>query len=421
MNIQVINKGSSKKRSQENFSGIKTDVVENVDSQTAFGGSDLGNDREIVQPLEGGGLKKLSKWTLQEIATEILQTRAMKTCHRHRRIGAVGIFLVKHEKEGQKSYTYNGLMRCGSVWNCPICSLEISQARVVEVSRAIERHKKEGGEVVMVTYTVPHHMYDNLRELLDKFQLARRKMKNRKNYKRLMEGSVGTIRALEVTYGVNGWHVHVHELVFLRKGVSQMRMVDNSRDMTTIQNKEDYNLLAMWQSACVDVGLGMPSAKHGVLVQNGEQADSYVSKWGTAAELVLSGLKKGGESYTPWEMLAAYHAGDKRMGEVFAEYAKVFKGRRQLVWSDGLKSMYDIEEKTDEELIEESENMGEIEAEIDVIAWGFIVKNKIRGQVLEVAKLGGVDAVRQYLNRLSDGMGNGVKDYEVPEVWRDAV
>ena len=46
---------------------------------------------------------------------------------------------------------------------------------------------------------------------------------------------------------------------------------------------------------------------------------------------------------------------DKDCGKLFQEFAIAMKGSRQLVWSRGLKSLLDLDEKTDEELAEETE------------------------------------------------------------------
>jgi hypothetical protein len=46
---------------------------------------------------------------------------------------------------------------------------------------------------------------------------------------------------------------------------------------------------------------------------------------------------------------------EKDCGKLFQEFAIAMKGSRQLVWSRGLKALLDLEEKTDEELAEETE------------------------------------------------------------------
>ena len=47
--------------------------------------------------------------------------------------------------------------------------------------------------------------------------------------------------------------------------------------------------------------------------------------------------------------------GGEQFGKLFQEFAICFKGSRQLDWSRGLKAMFSIDNKTDEELAEETE------------------------------------------------------------------
>lgn len=46
---------------------------------------------------------------------------------------------------------------------------------------------------------------------------------------------------------------------------------------------------------------------------------------------------------------------DKDCGKLFQEFAIAMKGSRQLVWSRGLKDLLGIKEKTDQELVDETE------------------------------------------------------------------
>lgn len=57
-----------------------------------------------------------------------------------------------------------------------------------------------------------------------------------------------------------------------------------------------------------------------------------------------------------WDLLKmSMLEGGEQFGKLFQEFAISFKGRRQLVWSRGLKAMFGIGERTDEELAEETE------------------------------------------------------------------
>ena len=94
---------------------------------------------------------------------------------------------------------------------------------------------------------------------------------------------------------------------------------------------------------------GLDGAGAAFQVQGATAAGQYLGKWGAAEELALSGRKSGRAGRSPFQLLADYSdAGDKRAGALFAEYAAAFKGRRQLVWSPGLKKRAGIDEVSDE-------------------------------------------------------------------------
>ncbi|MBV6574955.1 rolling circle replication protein, Rep63 protein, partial [Acinetobacter baumannii] len=84
-----------------------------------------------------------------------------------------------------------------------------------------------------------------------------------------------------------------------------------------------------------------------------------VSKWGIESELTKGHVKKGRNGgFTPFDLLqlSLYNETifEKDFGKLFQEFAIAMKGSRQLVWSRGLKALLDLDEKTDEELAEET-------------------------------------------------------------------
>lgn len=125
---------------------------------------------------------------------------------------------------------------------------------------------------------------------------------------------------------------------------------------------KDYQneLTGLWIKACINSGLNAPSMKHGLDLRNGYYAEQYVSKWGIEDEITKGHTKKGREGgYTPFDLLQLSIENQEIYGKLpsklFQEFAIAMKGARQLVWSRGLKKLLDIEEKTDEELAEETE------------------------------------------------------------------
>lgn len=245
-----------------------------------------------------------------------------------------------------------------------------------------------GLQPYLLTLTIPHHAKQSLAPLLDKFSEARRTMKNRTPFKRYAAaiGLTGSVRALEVTHGANGFHVHSHEIIFCKPGQAQ---------------PEAAAILAMWQAACKTAGLPAPNI-HGVDIQRADAAASYVAKWGASHELTKSHIKKGrGEnSRTPFDMLKAFQAGgDMKDAKLFAQYAAAMKGKRQLLYSKGLKELLGIKELSDEELLEQAQT-SETVCFLAVEDWILICKRGKRGELLQAAEVDGAEGVKAFIAAL---------------------
>ena len=302
-------------------------------------------------------------------------------------------------KNGE-NYSFGGLMHCGSVWCCPECASMITEYRRNELKLACENAISEGLHISMLTLTVPHYAKDRLQDVLDGISSALRKFKNRKAFKRLAQeiGLVGNIRTLEVTYGENGWHPHFHILLFTKSEFSQQEL---------FSIKE--NLLSQWQSACVSSGLPVPN-NHGLDLVNGEWAAAYVIKWGIEEEMTKGHLKQGIKEghVSPFGLLDLYNQGDENAGRRFQEFAKVFKGKRQLVWSKGLRELLKVgEQKPDEEIINEIEN-----ASVEVMKIAFsdfqqIMKYEKETEFLCKICPKGKDAIMAFIDNLYKLEGRG--------------
>jgi hypothetical protein len=96
-------------------------------------------------------------------------------------------------------------------------------------------------------------------------------------------------------------------------------------------------------------------------------------------------------------LLAAIQQGRDELRPIFTEYASWFKGHKQLTYSPGLKSFYDLEEKTDEELAAEAQEDAVTLVQLDPEQWAGVVGNDIRGELLEVARSGDALAVIAFL------------------------
>lgn len=292
---------------------------------------------------------------------------------------------ILYASEHGKAF-YAGLETCGSVWECPVCASKISERRRAEVMAAMTSHRASGGAVLLLTLTNSHHFGDSLPLLLDgQAQALRRMSGGTRAARRVYEaiGCIGTIRALEVTNGANGWHPHSHVLLFVRAGLDLARL------------KMDFYTL--WLNACRLAGIASPSFEHGVDVRDGSAADRYVTKgvleskgWGLDQEMTKGHIKKGrSTSRTPFDLLRDYKGGDKRAGALFVEYSNAFKGKRQLTWSNGLKSIFSIEEATDKELAEREEENAQHGCDLSKDDWHTVLSFGVRSEMLEAYEQGG--------------------------------
>jgi hypothetical protein len=332
----------------------------------------------------------MERFALQSVVRAVLPTSRTAKCLRLRRgrsDGEKASVEVWRSVEHHSAH-YTGLQTCASVWACPVCSAKISERRRVELAGAIATHKAQGGEVLLLTLTNRHNKRDDLGELVRlQAKALGYFMRGTKSAKSWFDslGSIGTIRAFEITHQeANGWHPHYHILVFARPGLDLFAsQVAGAR---------------LWIQCCKLAGLDLPSIERGLTLKDGTYAAKYAAKWGLEQEMTKGHQKKaktGGSS--PFDLLRRFLAdgNDSRAAALFREFATVFKGRRQLVWSRGLKDLFAVGETTDEQIAQRLDEGSELFARIDVPQWRQIVRldnsphgASARGWVLELAAQG---------------------------------
>lgn len=309
------------------------------------------------------------KWAADE-----LRGGRQRACHRARQSRERPV-TVELETARRRAY-YGGLQVCGSVWGCPICAAKISEHRRAELEAAIIAAHALGLQVVLLTLTVRHGLGDDVRVLLRGIRAARRSLvSGRSGAEWTREvGVVGSIRALEVTHGVNGWHPHLHVLLFL-----------GPHQLTLEQIQAGYT--SRWIDACVKAGLPAPLPGVACQVQDGAHAARYVSKWGLAEELTKGHIKRARVGRTPTDLLRAYADGDQRAGELWREYAAAFKGQVQLRWSRGLRALLGLPDAlSDEEIAQGTDAAAEVLVTLTGYQLRALVGARALCSVLEVAE-----------------------------------
>ena len=349
---------------------------------------------------------KQARFQLQRAAQGLLPQERVAHCQRST-MSSAGV-VVYRSAEGA---SYGNLSTCGSVWHCPICSAKVTEKRRQELQAAINTWAKSGGEVYLMSLTFPHQENQSLESNLKLFSESLKRFKNGRAYKATMKatGALGSIRALEVTHGHNGWHPHTHDLVFAT--ADQLDMLQE--------------LQMVWIDTLVKTGIADRTQLNDMLkaafdVQNGDYAAEYVAKfgheateasktltnshWGASHELTKAhakiGKRLGGR--TPFTLLSDFIKGDDESGALFQEFGLHFKGKRQLFWSPKLRKALAVEdEKTDAEIAADEE-MPEREfvTSLDSFQWNLVLSRNARFEILKAAQEGGAERVAELLIEL---------------------
>ena len=346
--------------------------------------------------------KRLARWQRKAAAVSVLGKRhRIAACHSHPTKGWTAVEVWAKSGAALPGH-FKGLQTCSLSWLCPVCAAKIAERRAGEIESAMVVCKAQGGQVLMPTFTVPHGRKDPLIDTLDLIKKALRSMGQSRRYRQLQDrlGVVGRVIATEITHGeANGWHPHFHELWFFESaGV----------DVAALESE----LFLMWRAACIKFGLGEPSRKHGVVVQDGSKAAAYVSKmgkeWGLADEMAKANVKAGRKgSRSAWQLLDcildadATPAHQKRAHGLFREYADATKGRSQLVWTPGLKKRYAIADLDDAELCAQVEEDAVLIAQIPLDVWRLIRLQGMQVHILNAVQHGAeaVNALIEYCRR----------------------
>lgn len=337
---------------------------------------------------------RVQRFALQSAVRAIIPKSRTAKCLRIR-TGRTDVQVWKSKQH--QTTSFGGLQTCGSVWTCPVCAAKIAERRRVELLEAMDMHKAQGGAVSLLTLTTPHQRGDDLAALLEQQGKALQGFLRDRQVKGVFTemGYIGQVRALEVTHGRkseknNGWHPHFHILQFHQVAGREA----DRKDWTA-------RLYLRWVAYCQKAGLGVPSFKHGIKLDDGTKASQYVTKWGLEDEMTKGHTKKaktGGE--TPFDLLRSFLAdgSDGQAAALFREFSECFRGKRQLSWSNGLKARFYVDDKTDEQLSEELEDNAVLLGQISIDQWRDVLRVDGRVTVLEIAARSGWGAVLKYLH-----------------------
>lgn len=236
----------------------------------------------------------------------------------------------------------NGVARCGSD-SCPVCRPVKGERRAKIYDQVLGAAIARGEQVFFVTATAAHNArtplsgsYDLVRQSYSAAFSGRASQH---------EGYIGQIRVFEFTYGLNGWHPHIHAAIiwkgdyeagvrFLRATGTRYRQAIRARGGRVSHGRVGWDVAACRSTADVSSYL--------VKVDGG---------WGVGLELARGDIKKSRarKGAMPFELLAAAAAGDTRARALWHEFEISTRGRQLMLMSPGLAARYQVEDLTDEE------------------------------------------------------------------------
>jgi hypothetical protein len=263
-------------------------------------------------------------------------------------------------KRNERSAFVSGVESCGRIWLCPVCAAKVRNRRGDEVAEGVGRWIGKGGDAHFFTATLPHDQGDALSASLSVLTESWRMLTRGRAYQaeKRSHGVVGTIKAVEATYGRSGWHPHIHAVVLVEKQVETLDMFDWYRALDE-----------RWARALVANGWSAGKAPYRFralpvqLGDSGRALAAYVTKVqdaGLGNEIARADLKGGKKSSrTPFQILADFGSfGDVEDLELWHEYEAATAGKSAIRWSKGLRSLLlpDVAEMSDEEIAAEEQD-----------------------------------------------------------------
>jgi hypothetical protein len=325
----------------------------------------LGNITEIpsppphkaeFSPQDKAAGRRVARYDLQRVAAKMQPKGRVAACC-WKNIASV-IEIMKHP-ETKNTHYGKGLMKCGMVWVCPVCSAKITEKRRLKIKEGLDKWQGRG-TVAMITFTLQHTKDDKLADLAGDQRKVITQFKSGAGWNRLRAKYklVGDIRSIENTVSKeHGWHPHFHFLYF-----SELQSIDVKAMQKDFSAR--YTML-------LEKAGRYASAIHGVDVRSGDQAiGDYIAKMGMEVkpqekkskaqvtsgldyEMAYSANKTGrmGDDgiihYSPFDLLELIKTGDDWAAVAFNEYAKAMYRVNQLNWSHGLKELLGVGDEVD--------------------------------------------------------------------------
>jgi hypothetical protein len=288
---------------------------------------------------------------------------------------------------------YTNLQHCAMYWVCPVCAHKIEQARVDEIYNALVDYRSKGYEIYFITGTLPHYtnerLEDNLKILIEGFD----SVKQHRSVQGKLKDKLVYLRSLEITYGKNGFHPHIHGIFILPPTEASDYLKEFKEQWgSMLKRYGKYNSYVENRAFKVDPWNNKV-----------EQLADYVCKTGIADEVARGQSKKRSSGYTPFQILGLITDGQEwelkaDQVEVFKEYAGTIKGKRMIQTSRGFYEMAGIQEKTDEEIVQDDKK-SQVLFSVTAKVWANVIHKNIVTEMITAYDYNGFPAIMNCLDR----------------------
>lgn len=247
-------------------------------------------------------------------------------------------------------------LHCNSISSCPHCRQRIMSRRGDEIQACIDYFlagldlpigEKNDRHVLLLTLTFPHYQRDTLHDLLGSTKYLRGLRGARshlfgKSYfaKQTRAWLIPAVNGIEVTYGANGSHPHLHALLFVDCDKMPSDSLFLAAGRLDVAGLRDY-ISRAWMQSCELAGLRSPDFEHGCDLSPGATAAHYLAKWTAGSEMSDAYGNKERSTFTDSISIMERRlvAGESRPQDVscLAEYYREMYGVRIHNWSKKVK------------------------------------------------------------------------------------
>lgn len=229
---------------------------------------------------------------------------------------------------------WDGVLQCGRQHSCPVCAERRAAKRARELDDLMR--SDPDGRWQMLTMTVRHSKNESLREIIerlfDAWRFTRTTRAVREVFKKRVSASV---RALEVTYGKNGWHPHIHLLLRTADWLPGERELFADAWTRALGSMQKRGIGVVWSAPLRGKG--------------DEQRARYIAKLG--AEVAGLGKEARRGNLTPWQV-AHGALSDESERALWTEYQTTMHGRRILEFDERAKAIAALAEAPTEPVSE---------------------------------------------------------------------